>query len=331
MILHIPDKQLLLLVASLLLSSCATVPAPVDSRDTDSAYRAAPVTDYYAPEPVDKGFHEVVRGDTLYSISWRYGLDYRDVARWNDISVPHMIRPGQRLRLTPNPNNNQLAVSPVRQDEAVTYPATGITRTAPAVEDAPVFVTVEPEDGEPVGQAGQEKWQTVISEPAQPIQTAPVHTPPVQNNPVSTEPPLTELAKVEPAIIPQTATRQGPIKWRWPTQGNLIRSNSPIAQKGLDISGKEGQDIMAAGDGVVVYSGSGLLGYGKLIIIKHDDTYLSAYAHNQVIHVKEGDSVSAGQKIGTMGRGNRGEPLLHFEIRKDGKTVDPIRYLPARS
>jgi lipoprotein NlpD len=145
------------------------------------------------------------------------------------------------------------------------------------------------------------------------------------------EPPLTELAKAEPVIMPGTAPLQGPIKWRWPAYGNLIRSNTPIAQKGLDISGDEGQDIMAAADGVVVYSGSGLLGYGKLIIIKHDDTYLSAYAHNQMIHVKEGDNVSAGQKIGTMGRGNRGEPLLHFEIRKDGKTVDPIRYLPARS
>jgi lipoprotein NlpD len=104
-----------------------------------------------------------------------------------------------------------------------------------------------------------------------------------------------------------------------------------MAQKGLDISGSEGQDVHAAADGIVVYSGSGLLGYGKLIIIKHNDKLLSAYAHNQLMQVKEGDSVDAGQKISTMGKDNKGQALLHFEIRVDGNPVDPLQYLPARS
>jgi len=273
----IPGKQFFITITAATLCSCSTVPAPVDIRPTDSAYRAAPVTNYYEPEPVDKGFHQVVRGDTLYSISWRYGLDYRDVARWNNISAPHVIQPGQRLRLIPDPRNNQLILLPPEAEQVTTGSSTTTPQNKPVVQNAPVFVNVEP------------------------------------------------------VTASRAVTQQGPINWKWPATGSLIRSNTPISQKGLDISGKEGQVITSAADGVVVYSGSGLLGYGKLIIIKHDDTYLSAYAHNQTIQVREGDKVSVGQKIGTMGRGNKGEPLLHFEIRKDGKPVDPIRYLPARS
>ena len=278
-----PDKKFLFAIAAATLCSCATIEAPVDTRPTDSAYRAAPVTNYYEPEPVGKGFHQVARGDTLYSISWRYGLDYRDVARWNNISAPHVIQPGQRLRLIPDPRNNQLVLLPPEAEEQPLTETMPVTQQRkPAIQNPPVFVTVEPE-------------------------------------------------KTKPVVLTTTVPRQGPIHWRWPTAGRLIQSNTPIAQKGLDISGKEGQDIAAAAGGVVVYSGSGLLGYGKLIIIKHNDTYLSAYAHNQIIQVKEGDNVSVGQKIGTMGRGNKGEPLLHFEIRKDGKPVDPLQHLPDRS
>ncbi len=118
------------------------------------------------------------------------------------------------------------------------------------------------------------------------------------------------------------------INWQWPTKGKLIKSNSPISKKGIDIAGKEGQLVKASGAGVVVYSGSGLPGYGKLIIIKHNEAYLSAYAHNSVLMVKEGDSISSGQKIAKMGQDNNGQPLLHFEIRKNGTSVAPTRYLP---
>jgi len=266
-----PEKLFVIAMAFTLLCSCVSRSvAPVDSRATEGAYKAAPVSgNAYAPQPVTSGYHQVARGETLYSISWRYGFDYRDVARWNNIPSPYIIFPGQRILLIPDSK-------PVQQT----------TSTRPSA-------------------------QPHVQKPP-PQTTRPALPPAVQQRPLS-------------------PTQVGPISWSWPTGGNIVRMNTPIAQKGLDISGTEGQAINAAADGIVVYSGSGLLGYGKLIIIKHNDTYLSAYAHNQMILVDEGDMVKTGQKIGTMGRGNRGEPLLHFEIRRDGQPVDPLQYLPTRS
>ncbi len=291
---HISYKQLIIVVAVTSLCSCSTPQAPVDSRPTDSAYRAAPVSgNSYEPEPVSKGFHQVVRGDTLYSISWRYGLDYRDIANWNNISGNYVIYPGQKLRLL--------------------SPAGVVTRPLKEEPEIKAYPLGDPSAKQP-GNPNQ-----LILEDVTPIPgTGPLEPQPVKSDPVRSEP-----------VKPLPVLNQGMLAWQWPTRGKVIRSNSPIAQKGLDISGREGQQVTAAADGVVVYSGSGLLGYGKLIIIKHNETYLSAYAHNQMIQVKEGDTVNSGQIIGTMGKGNKGQPLLHFEIRKDGKPVDPLQYLPA--
>ena len=124
------------------------------------------------------------------------------------------------------------------------------------------------------------------------------------------------------------ALPKGPIRWSWPTNGKLDKSNSPTSKKGIDIRGIPGQTIKAAAPGEVVYSGSGLLGYGKLIIIKHNETYLSAYAYNSKLLVKEGDRVTAGQAISNMGQDHTGRSVLHFEIRKNGKPVNPIKHLP---
>jgi lipoprotein NlpD len=257
------DKLILIIFFITFICSCtSTSIAPVDSRRTGDVYNPAPVTSYDA-EPVTKGFHEVSQGDTLYSISWRYGLDYRDVANWNKISGSYIIYPGQRIRLIPNAINSSVSkINPI-----------------------------------------------------------PKKVIPVPNQSTSISLP----SRVKPVLAQQK------IQWKWPTNGKIIKSNSPIAQKGLDISGTYGQEVQTAAEGVVVYSGSGLLGYGKLIIIKHNDTFLSAYAHNQIMHVKEGDKVMTNQKIGTMGKGTKDQPLLHFEIRKEGKPVDPLQYLPVRS
>jgi lipoprotein NlpD len=255
---------------SLFLISCSTKSvAPVDNRKTAELYHAAPVTSY-DPEPVTKGFHEVIDGDTLYSISWRYGIDYRDVAAWNKISSNFVIYPGQRLWLIP-----------------------GRAPASKTITSTPVI-------------SGTSKPPSISS-----------------SKPKSSASPIQQR--------PRPVINQQAIQWRWPTIGRIIKSNTPIAQKGLDISGNEGQEIQAAADGVVVYSGSGLLGYGNLIIVKHNETYLSAYAHNKVMRVKEGDMIKAGQGIGNMGKSSRGQVLLHFEIRKDGKTVDPLQYLPSQS
>ncbi|GJM04748.1 MAG: lipoprotein [marine bacterium B5-7] len=147
--------------------------------------------------------------------------------------------------------------------------------------------------------------------------------------------PIPKKAIKEPNVVAQknklkTALPSGPIKWSWPTTGKLVSSNSPTSKKGIDISGKSGQLIKAAAAGDVVYSGSGLLGYGKLIIIKHNETYLSAYAYNSKLLVKEGDRVNAGQQISEMGQDHTGRNVLHFEIRKNGKPVTPSKHLPKK-
>lgn len=129
---------------------------------------------------------------------------------------------------------------------------------------------------------------------------------------------------------PSKSLPKGPLKWNWPTTGKISKTNSPTAKKGLNILGRAGQQVKAAATGEVVYSGGGLVGYGKLIIIKHNDTYLSAYAYNSKLLVKEGDIVKAGQAISEMGQDHTGRTLLHFEIRKDGKPVNPTQFLPKK-
>ncbi|TJY60911.1 LysM peptidoglycan-binding domain-containing protein [Sinimarinibacterium sp. CAU 1509] len=214
--------------------------------------------------PLTAGQYRVVRGDTMYSIAFRNGLDYRELARWNGIGSDYLIMPGQILTLRP-PGDGRTAVAAV---PAVSRPAT--------VATLPSGVT-----------------------------TAPVTT-----------------------QRPATALPSGPISWIWPTQGQVVRGFGDQGSKGLDFTGNEGQPVFAAAPGRVVYSGNALKGYGELIIIKHDDEYLSAYGYNQSRHVNEGDLVTAGQPIGRMGRGPENKPLLHFEIRRGGRPIDPRESLP---
>jgi lipoprotein NlpD len=259
------------LFISLLNSSCSSQsPAPVSSRSSEQEKKSRPTAKKTVAKSLSASVkipshHKVLSGDTLYSISWNFNLDYKEVARWNNIRAPYVIYPGQSIRLT-----------------------------APPVKKAVVKKTV------------------------------PSRTKPAEKKPVKKQ---AEVAKkVSKKDEPVKYARN--INWQWPTKGKLIKSSSPISKKGLDIAGKKGQLIKASGAGVVVYSGSGLLGYGRLIIIKHNETYLSAYAHNSVLMVKEGDSVSGGQKIAKMGQDSNGQALLHFEIRKNGNPVAPAKYLP---
>ena len=148
-----------------------------------------------------------------------------------------------------------------------------------------------------------------------------------RNNP-ATAPVATAPVKVNPVVV-----RQGPVNWAWPAQGNIIGrfSETGVETKGINIAGKTGDRVSAAGDGEVVYAGRGLLRYGDLIIIKHNDRFLSAYAHNSAMLVSEGDKVSRGQKIAELGSTGVDTEMLHFEIRLEGKPVDPLAYLPSRS
>jgi lipoprotein NlpD len=194
--------------------------------------------------------HVVRSGETLFTIAFRYGKNYHDLARWNRLGDGSLIYPGQVIRLTPPPGGGRAAVAP--------KPAP--RRTVPPPPD-------DPSPG-----------------------------------------------------------------WAWPTNGQIAAQfdGKPGSGTGIIIRGRAGQPVRAAAAGRVVYSGGGLIGYGQLIILKHNDTYLSAYGHNASLLVKEGDTIKKGQRIATMGEGPGQKPGLHFEIRRNGKPVDPAQYLPAR-
>jgi lipoprotein NlpD len=206
------------------------------------------------------GTHVVQRGETLYAIAFRYGLDYKGLAAANRIRAPYTIFVSQRIRLT--------------------------TTTAPASKKA---------------------------------------TPDRQNNDGRAK------AKVAAKSSP-TGSQASNLRWRWPVGGQVVNAFSLTGKvnKGVDIRGKLGESVFAAADGVVVYAGGGLRGYGKLVIVKHNDKFLSAYGHNRAILVKEGEKVKGGQIVAEIGSSSSNQEMLHFEIRRNGKPEDPLLYLPGR-
>lgn len=266
---------------------------------------------YHPPAPIEEysagiatrqlttdGSYYVRKGDTLYAIAFSYGLDIKDVANWNGISSPYTIYPGQKLNLSaPASGSRKKAGSDAVQISTIKPPAQTTTRSVTRTADT-----------------GQKKTSTIATTPEKSAQKTDGKT-------------ITgKTRKPQPAITP------GPTSWQWPTNGRIRRgyvSGDP-ARNGLDIAGKEGQPVTATAAGEVVYSGNGLIGYGELIIIKHDEKMLSAYAHNKVRLAHEGERVAAGQKIAEMGKNSSDEVNLHFEIRVNGKPVNPLNYLPKR-
>ena len=148
--------------------------------------------------------------------------------------------------------------------------------------------------------------------------------------PVATAPTLTPLPPLPPASASASAAPEDDIPWIWPSSGVLISGYDEVKSKGLKIAGKLGDPVYASADGRVVYAGSGLRGYGNLVILKHNETYLTAYAHNQTLLVKEDQTVRKGQRIADMGSSDADKVMLHFEVRRNGKPVDPAKYLPSR-
>lgn len=217
-------------------------------------------------------------GDSLYTIAWQVGLDYRELARWNTLTPPYILSPGQRIRLSPptaGTGNGQVSsttkVSVIRSNTPSSQPI-----AAPA------------------------KKESLKKQPA----------------------PETMQPRKESASIK---------KWVWPGEGRVVtRFNLAQDENGIDIAGIDGSPVRAAADGKIVYAGTGLRGYGLLLILKHNDTFLSAYAHNRAVMVSEGDQVNAGQVIAEMGQSGAESIQLHFEIRRNGQPVDPQRYLPKK-
>ena len=235
----LPIRTTVLLVAAVLLSACGSTTRRDHAADS---------------------YHVVRSGETLYTIAWRYGRDYRDLARWNRLGDGSLIYPGQVIQLKPPSGTRQ-----------------------------------------PPSAAGQQTTGSG-SRPSR----APEALPSI---PAELPPPLA-----------------------WPTSGQVVVEfgGRPGSGTGVLIDGRAGQPIRAAAAGRVVYSGGGLIGYGHLVIIKHNDTYLSAYGHNASLLVREGETIQKGQRIATMGEGPGREPRLHFEIRRNGQPVDPRQFLPAR-
>lgn len=249
------------------------------------------------------GGYVVQRGDTLYSIALAFGQDYRDLARWNQLDDPARIRVGQTLRVE----------VPV-EAAAGAVVATPVAASAP-LESRPLDPVVVAAPSAPAG-------------PLAPAATpAPMSAAPVAGNAAPTLGQALPTAPASPGPVVAVAPSLG---WLWPADGKVIELFHETRNKGIDIGAAEGAPVLAANDGQVVYVGNGLRGYGNLLIIKHTDDFVSAYAHNRQIVVKQGEAVRRGQRVAEVGRTDADLPKLHFEIRRQGKPVDPLAFLPPR-
>lgn len=291
--------RLALVLVTLLAAGCASrAPAPVDDRRPPTAAKQPAIQ--AVPVPAAPGSYIVKRGDTLYSIALEHGVDYRELAQLNTLKDPSKIRIGQQLR--------------IGAPEARAAVQVGRARVPGDIESRPLGQTTAP--------------------PTAPIEGA-------KNSPKALRLPYSEqnlalLSRAEPK--PETrsepaklaAVERDPdaIEFAWPARGRILAGFAEPNSKGVDIAGTPGDPVLAAAPGRVMYTGTGIRGYGKLIVIKHDNNFNSVYAHNREILVKEGQSVARGQRIAELGDTDADAPKLHFEIRKSGKPVDPIRYLP---
>ena len=254
--------------------------------------------------------YTVKRGDTLFYIAWITGNDFRDLAQRNNIQAPYGLSAGQTLQVG---NGNGQTITGGNAITAADASQGGVpgTNAQTQIKSTPVaqqpVITYSDDSGSTGGKMLPSKGANNVA-----TTTAPVTAPPT---------------------VSSTTNSTTPVgSWRWPTDGKIIDNFSAAegGNKGIDIAGSRGQPVVATASGRVVYAGNALRGYGNLIIIKHNDDYLSAYAHNDTMLVREQQEVKAGQKIATMGSTGTSSVRLHFEIRYKGKSVNPLRYLPQR-
>ncbi len=238
------------------------------------------------------GYYTVKPGDTLAKIGLEHGQSFRDIARWNNIENPNRIEVGQVVRVE-QPLTNQDVLAP---SGAVIKPI----------------------------QLGRVSKGTPLSKQGE------INQPPAVNTVNNLSIPEEVTSSVSTKIPSVVSSEPGNLKWVWPTQGKVLNGFDEVKNKGIDIDGIEGAPVIAAADGRVVYVGSGLRGYGNLIILKHNNIYLTAYAHNKTLLIKEDEMVTQGQKIAEMGSSDTDRVKLHFEVRRQGKPVDPVQFLPPR-
>ncbi|MGE4375947.1 MAG: peptidoglycan DD-metalloendopeptidase family protein [Burkholderiaceae bacterium] len=293
-----------MVLAAAALVGCSSTPlgkAPVEDRSSGSGAAAAVKPPPPGIENAGKpGYYTVKPGDTLIRISLENGQSWKDVARWNNLDNPNLIEVGQVLRVVPPGAAAPASTTAAAGPGVVAHPvaSSSVAATAPAATAASAPKSAASAAAPTSGAAGT----TVATAAPSPAASA----------------------------TPPAAMAEDDISFIWPASGSLLAGFDEARNKGYDIAGKAGDPVYAAADGRVVYAGAGLRGYGNLIILKHSNTFLTAYAHNQALLVKEDQTVKRGQKIAEMGSTDADRVKLHFEIRKQGKPVDPARYLPSR-
>lgn len=308
-------RPLLLLAVSLgLLTACSTATrhAPVVDRTSPPApSRPAAVAVDDSKDDI-RGTYTVKKGDTLLRIALDHGQNYRDVVAWNNLANPNDIKVDQVLRVAP-PDHGPAVVqtSPIQMPDARPAAPAVPKKTAPrgdkrAYSDAALAELKKDEAAKQADSRNDAK--------------------------ADKDKPEVGVAAIPPAVPPASvgASDEEKLSWAWPSDGKIVATFDEGKNKGIDIAGKPGQQVMAAGAGKVMYAGSGIRGYGNLVIVKHSNSLLSAYAHNRSIVVKEGQNVNKGQMIAEMGDSDADSVKLHFEIRQQGKPVDPSRFLPTR-
>ncbi|MCP3697056.1 MAG: peptidoglycan DD-metalloendopeptidase family protein [Aliivibrio sp.] len=313
---------------SLLLSGCSMGPhrpAPVSSvnNTNTSSYGGAERGSYRG------SFYRVEKGDTLYFISYVTNKDVKELIAYNELKAPYVIHPGQKIKLW-----GPKYVAPAYGDDGhlVTKKNSPPTPTASAIAVVSIASNKPVSSSTPVSTSNN-KISSVQKESTKKVEN-PKSKEYVDSNKLITSSRPKPVAKPAPKPTPKPKPvdkkSEKVDSWLWPTKGRVIAkfSTGDQGNKGIDIAGQRGQDVISTAKGTVVYAGNALRGYGNLIIIKHNDDYLSAYAHNESLFVKEGQNIAAGQKIASMGSSSTSSVRLHFEIRFRGKSVNPQRYLP---
>jgi lipoprotein NlpD len=300
-----------------------TAPVPLAPAASNTGPAPAPLVEAApaisnTPLPTGPGgrplFHVVKRGDTLYAVALEHGQDYRDVIRWNGIDNANLIYADQILRIAPP----EIAAAPPGSSDVVAQSApVNLARVEQRpLAGAPAAATTTGRVPLKTGPAGEKRpWServwSDLSRAEGGAEAAPAAPP--------------------PAVVGAAAAADADgLGWIWPVPGKPVEEFNEARSKGIDILGRAGDAVSAAADGQVVYAGSGLRGYGNLVIIKHNNDYLSAYAHNRVVLVKEQQAIKKGQKIAEMGSSDTDKVKLHFEIRRQGRPVDPLKFLPER-
>lgn len=306
----------------LVLSGCATqTSAPVVSRGTAS--EPAGTTPAAVPSRAADGgaeFYTVKRGDTLYGIALDHGYSYRELAEWNNLSNPNVIRVDQALRVKPPADQAVVQVRPLAG--ASVAESRPLAAAGDAIKSEPRALKMPYTDENlallaklrpPAAAAGQAPPPAAVARAAPTAEAKPAAQP------------------AQPAAPQQAdaADDDEKVDFGWPTAGKVSAGYSEGSNRGLDIGGKSGQPVVASASGTVLYVGSGIRGYGKLIVIRHNKAYSTVYAHNSEILVKEGQRVVKGQKVAEMGNSDADQVKLHFEVRRLGKPIDPTKLLPA--